>query len=128
MSQALALFVKATRKIVKRLQDIQKAAISEEMDRGGEAAASTSQTRGLQNSKPRTDDGEEGSEDEEANEGTKTTGQRPEKKVVGETPEQRAFREKQRELISSLDLSKYVHIPIYSHFSAEPGFARATIK
>ena len=32
MSQVLALFVKVMRKIVKRLQDIQKAAISEEMD------------------------------------------------------------------------------------------------
>ena len=103
MSQALALFVKATRKLVKRLQDIQKAALSEEMD-GAPAS------RALENGTTRAD-GEEGesavNEDEEQTGVTsKSNAQEPDKMAVDETPEQRAFREKQRELISSLDLSK----------------------
>lgn len=99
-SQALALFMKAVRKIVNRLQVIQKAAISVEMDNAGEGNEQNNTS--AQNKSPSSDEDEQADAGANAPNGTTQL----DKMSVDETPEQRAFREKQRELISSLDLSK----------------------
>ncbi|GBE83103.1 GNAT acetyltransferase 2-domain-containing protein [Sparassis latifolia] len=88
VSQALALFVKVIKKITKRLLDIQKTAISADIPEEPPAVSRIA-VDGTQTSwKPV----ETSLEDELAEAGDEAT---------------RALREKQREMIDSLDLSKY---------------------
>ena len=87
---------------MKRLQDIQKAAISEEMD--------GSKSRGKNGTTNKAESDSDESNEDVGDDGEKTLAPqenvRDTEMAVDETPEQRALREKQRELISSLDLSK----------------------
>lgn len=87
--------MKVVRKITKRLQDIQKAAISAEMS----LPTPPSTSAPVKN----TDEGAEEPDMTEKSSRVKNTERAGDK---DETLEQRAFREKQREMIAALDLSK----------------------
>ena len=88
---------------MKRLQDIQKTAISEEMDMPKSRGENgTTNKADADSDESNEDDGDDGEKTSAPQENIRDT----EKMAVDETPEQRALREKQRELISSLDLSK----------------------
>ena len=99
VSQGLALFMKVIRKITTRLTEIQKAAIS----------ASLSESRKQSSLEDSADADEPDSDDDTQNQvgqhdlkADKENGDREENL----TEEQRSFKEKQREMIQSLDLSK----------------------
>lgn len=95
VNQALALFVKSIRKVNKRLTDVQKSALESElpqpptMDDGAGDPRSLKAAETLEKMKPV----DITIEDELREAGDKVT---------------RELREKQREMINSLDLSKYV--------------------
>ncbi|KAH8114397.1 DUF699-domain-containing protein [Phellopilus nigrolimitatus] len=126
VSQALALFVKVVRKITKRLQDIQKAAISAELplpvslssrvDRekvhdAGVMDVDTNSGDVAKDDAPGDDEGDAEVDDDDGDD---------------DSEEKRAFKEKQREMIQALDLSKFViddHSADWS--SAEAQVARA---
>ncbi|KAL5519901.1 hypothetical protein ACEPAG_1561 [Sanghuangporus baumii] len=105
VSQALALFVKVIRKITKRLQDIQKAAISAELALPPSTSTSDARTR---NANEDENESKELRDMAAKNERLKDSGKDENKdENKDETPGQRAFKEKQREMIAALDLSKY---------------------
>ncbi|EJC97851.1 DUF699-domain-containing protein [Fomitiporia mediterranea MF3/22] len=121
VSQALALFVKVVRKITKRLQDVQKAAISAELALPTSASAiGTTSRMDVDTQKGAEDDNDDDDDNDNEEEGglqdrsEKVNGvvtaegvDKPDGEDTKETPERRAFKEKQREMIDSLDLSKY---------------------
>lgn len=88
VSQALALFVKIIRKVSKKLVDIRKAAISADIP---QTAEQSSRALGAESSALRQTDANLQDELEEAG-----------------NEEIKAMRENQREMINSLDMSKYV--------------------
>lgn len=96
MSQALALFVKAVHKISKRLHEIQKLAITAELSLPNQA------TQGLLESESRVE--RRASDSEERPSSTINKGNVNEDQDT--SGESQALREKQREMIQSLDLSK----------------------
>lgn len=107
VSQALALFVKVVRKMTNRLQDIQRAAISAGISLARSKKVEVPILFGEQD-KADGDDGD-GDGDEAGNdEDDKTTTNVIEHEVDEDenSPEQSALREKQREMIAALDLSK----------------------
>ncbi|KAL5482507.1 NAT10 [Sanghuangporus weigelae] len=101
VSQALALFVKAIRKITKRLQDIQKAAISAELALPPSTSTPDARTR---NANEDENESKEPRDMAAKHEHLQDSGKDEDK---DETPGQHAFKEKQREMITALDLSKY---------------------
>lgn len=111
VSQALALFVKVVRKITNRLQDIQRAAISAGLP-SAPAVATAVQTNGIaaigaaKESGAVNDDSDAESAEAGAEVDGKNAAELNENEKDKERPEERAFREKQREMIAALDLSK----------------------
>ena len=104
VSQGLALFMKIVRKITSKLQDIQKAAISASLPEPSSQTSRMHQSKDAPASAASEQSEAESSEDEGTEEKEKTA-----KEHRGEdalTEEQRIFKEKQREMIQSLDLSK----------------------
>lgn len=90
VSQALALFVKVIRKVVQRLQEVQKESLSGDNEGGKEVPLANSHSK----------------RDDVQNDSSQTV-LRHETEGVPETSEgSRAFKEKQREMIQALDLSK----------------------
>ena len=99
MSQSLALFVKVIKKLSKRLQDVQKAAISATMPDARAAATRTDDTGNKASFAPLATS----LEDELAEAGDEAS---------------RALREKQRAMIDALDLTKCVP----SSFARPPSY------
>ncbi|OCB85081.1 DUF699-domain-containing protein [Sanghuangporus baumii] len=107
VSQALALFVKVIRKIAKRLQDIQKAAISAELALPPPPSATTPGAR-TRNASEDENESKKPRDMAAKHERLTDSGKGEDKgEDKDETPGQRAFKEKQREMIAALDLSKY---------------------
>ena len=109
VSQSLALFVKVIRKITKRLQDVQKAAISAEL-----SLPTPPSTHGIaarkddQRDHANEDDNMETDVVQDEAEASADATKLDKDRRVDETSERRAFKGKQREMISALDLSKWV--------------------
>jgi len=103
VSQALALFSKVIRKVTKRLQDVQKAAITAELADSGTSTSQMMTER--QTPWQAMTERSEANVDAAVNEAVRESDDVPENRP--ESEETRVFREKQREMIQSLDLSKY---------------------
>ncbi|KAI5119397.1 hypothetical protein M0805_005940 [Coniferiporia weirii] len=128
VSQALALFVKIVRKITKRLQDVQRAAISANFPLPPTGPTTSRLVKGVSGVAAIADadamDADEADDAEGEDAGAKT-GQTGVVASGGDAPhdeeeeseEKRAFREKQREMIAALDLSKYAIAETHADWS-----------
>lgn len=99
VSQVLALFVKVVRKVVKRMQEVQREGVSE---KNGEVEGAKEASGAVRSVNGEADDATPRADERDVEMAAEVAEKDPEE----ESEERQVFREKQREMIQALDLSK----------------------